>query len=220
MASDVFLTQTDINTEENVNISLMDSQKGGFMKFAKCLVLLVMLCSIFGCTKFSYNNKTYSSPDDALVAQGKHLSEIESKITRSTKKYNKTALVVTPSSKTCEALGVISKGHASSELTGYVADTLKNDYRKFSDYIIKRNMFTSVKSVIDDFPKVAADEAKNQYDVVVYMNLISPNQAGWFAMVKPDYNPQQINFNKIAEPGAPKVESWLDNLDKLISKSN
>jgi len=189
------------------------------MKFIKHLVLLVMLSTIFGCTNFTYNNKTYSSPEDALVAQGKYLSEIETKITPSPKKYDKTALVVTPSRKTCEALGVTSKGHASTELVGYVADTLTNDYRKFSDYIIIRNMFASVSSVIDDFPKVAADDAKNQYDVVVYMNLISPNQAGWFAMVKPDYNPQQINFSTIAEPGAQKVESWLDSLGKVISQS-
>ncbi len=189
------------------------------MKSIKLIVLLVLLSTVFGCTNFTYNNKTYSSAADALVAQGSFLSEIESKIRPSTKRYNKTVLVVTPSRKTCEALGVTSTGHASSELVGYVADTLTNDYRKFSDYIIKRKMFDSVKSAVDDFPKVAAEEAKNQYDVVVYMNLISPNQAGWFAMTKPDYNPQQVNFSTIAEPGAPKVESWLENLDKVVSQS-
>jgi hypothetical protein len=189
------------------------------MKLTKRLVLLVMLSTIFGCANFTYNNKTYSSAADALVAQGTYLSEIESKIAPSTKKYNKTALVVTPSRKTCEALGVTSKGHPSNELIGYIADTLTNDYRRFSVYIIKRSMFDSVKAVVDDFPKATAEEAKNQYDVVIYMNLISPSQAGWFAMTKPDYNPQQINFSTIAESGASKIESWLDNLDKVVSQS-
>lgn len=188
------------------------------MKHAYKLVVLTAL-SIFmcSCSTFTYNQKTYSSAEEALLAQKEHLISIENQINRGYKKFDGKAIVVVPSKKTCEALGVVKTGSPSSEFTEFIASSLLADYSKFPDYIRKRNLFDSVELAVDDFTKPYADKVKNSYMAVIYFQLLSPNQAGWFVMNKPDYTPKAINFSSTAGPGYPKVQSWLDDLEEKIS---
>lgn len=184
------------------------------VKFVVLSFLLIFLCS---CSTFSYNNKSYSSAEEALLAQKEHLTNIENKISKSDKKFAGKAIVVVPSKKTCDSLGIKRTGAPAAELTDYIAGSLLADYSAFANYIRKRELFDMVELAVDDFCKPYADNVKNDYLAVIYMQLLSPSQAGWFVMIKPDYTPKAINFSSTAEPGYPKIQSWLNDLEEKLS---
>lgn len=188
------------------------------VRFVVLSFFLIFLCS---CSTFTYNQKTYSSAEEALLAQNEHLTNIENKISKSDKKFAGKAIVVVPSKKTCDSLGITRTGAPAAEFTDYIASTLLSDFSKYANYIRKRELFDTVELAVDDFSKPYADKVKNDYFAVIYMQLLSPSQAGWFVMIKPDYTPKAINYSSTAETGYPKIQSWLNDLEeKLSGESN
>ena len=129
------------------------------------------------------------------------------------------AIVVTPSKETCEALGITRKGHPQKEIIDYLGNHLESEYAYFAKYLKKRNLFAKVDSVIVDFPKVYSQKVQSKYDAVIYLHQVSPGNAGWYLLVGSNNQPKSIYMDPIADTGHKRVESWLSNIEN-ITKEN
>jgi hypothetical protein len=162
-----------------------------------------------GCVTYQYNGSSYHSSEEALAAQKQHEDEILAKITRLPSSINGTALVIVPSKATVAALGVTRKGNPDPALIDYVASTLFNDYSYFSKYLEASRAFSSVEARTVDHPVGEARNAAGKYAAVIYLQMSSPEQVGWM-LLKPGVDaPIAINFDSLAQPGAPKIDSWI-----------
>jgi len=189
-----------------------------FTNFKPLLTLLLALSLIVitGCgTKYSFNNQTYKKPEQALQAHKDYLNKIESELKVSDSKPTGKVLIVTPSKKTAESLGITRTGQPGKEIIDYLGSYLENDYSHFSRFLTKSNLFETVEPVIDDFPKNYANKKKGDYDATIYLDMKSPTQISWFVMFSPEHEAKPIVIDSMAEQGSPKIQSWIDNINKL-----
>ena len=193
------------------------------VKFKRLGIVLFAVVSVLlsGCGhQYTFNNNSYSSPESALNAHNEYLKKIEKdlKSVSSTPKGN--AVIITPSKKTCEALGIKRKGHPTEDMINYLGKFLEEDYAFFSNFLIKSNLFTSVEHIIDDYPLQYVNKVKNNYSATIYLNMRSPSQISWFILVPPKNKPKQLNFDKMADNGAPKIQSWLNDIKNYLQGEN
>jgi hypothetical protein len=174
-----------------------------------------------GCgNTYTYNNKTFHSADKAHAAHAEHLKSIEDDIEPVGSSTAGSAAIITPSQKTCEALGVTRKGHPDQDMISYVGKYLENDFAYFENYLKKSEMFNSVIHEINDFPQHRAKEVNERYVATIYLELKSPNQSSWFLMTPHANSPMPIHFDNMAAVGAPKVQSWLNDIYEKLDRGN
>jgi len=181
------------------------------------IYLVLCLIIINGCGhQYNYNNKSYSTAKLAHKAHLEDLKDIESKLQPFSTNLLKNAIIITPSQKTTEALGVTRTGHPPQELVFYAGKYLGDDYSYFANFLRKSNLFASVEHRIDDFPKNYANKVKAEYAATIYFDMKSPTQMSWFVTTPPENIAKPFDFDKMAEAGAPKIQSWINNLKKNI----
>ena len=181
-----------------------------FKRFKTFLITFYVFAFLTGCTQYyTFNNKSFSSPENALRAHKEYLNEIQNDIKPISSTIMGDAIIITPSKKTCEALGITRKGSPTKEMTDYLGTYLEEEYSFFSNYLLKSNLFTNVNHVIDDFPHQYANQVKTNYSATIYLDMKSPTQISWFIMVSPENTPKQLHFDKMADSGASKIQSWI-----------
>ena len=185
-------------------------------KFYKYFLLVIFLTVTSCAHQYSFNNKSYTSPNEALDAHKAYLQEIQNNIIPNSSVPKKKAIVITPSKNTCEALGITRKGSPTKDMIDYLGNFLEDDYAFFSNYLLKSNLFSSVDSAINDFPVQYANKVKKDYSATIYLDMKSPNQISWFIMVPPEYTPKQLHFDNMAENGAPKIQSWINGIHRNL----
>jgi hypothetical protein len=186
-------------------------------KIVFCFVLLLIMT---GCANtYKYKGENFSSPEEGLVAQKKDLDDIKSQITPTDKKHGGTAAVVIPTLETFIALGIKKTGNPKQELTDYVGKSLVASYSLMYDCLNQRKIFDKVTLIEDKFPIPMAKKIIAEYDVVIYLNLAGPEQAQWFMKVAPNYKNISLDFDKSKAVGAPRVLSWLENIEKNLNES-
>jgi len=186
-------------------------------KRLEIVIFAVFFVLLSGCRhQYTFNNNSYSSPEKALNAHHKYLEKIEKdlKSVSSTPKGN--AVIITPSKKTCEALGIKRRGHPTEDMINYLGKYIEEDFAFFSNFLIKSNLFTSVEHIIDDYPLQYVNKVKNNYFATIYLDMKSPSQISWFILVPPKNKPKQLNFDKMADNGAPKIQSWLNGIKNYL----
>lgn len=177
-----------------------------------------LLFIITGCGPvYTFNNESFSTADSANDAHRHFLINIENEIKSSTDTTKGSVAIVTPSQKTCEALGVNTKGSPPKEVINYLGKFLEEDYSNFSKYLIKSNDFKSVESFVVDYPNQYANSIHEKYDYTIYLDMKSQTQIGWFVMKSKNPVPVQVNFDNMAAAGAPKIQSWIENIRKIIN---
>ena len=188
----------------------------------KSINLLIAGSVIFmlGCgTQYTFNNQSYTKPSEALAAHSNFSTNIETGIKPITDSpIASSVMVVTPSKETCQKLGITKTGSPSKEMMDYLGEYLKSDFAYFNKYIQKSELFTSVEHKIVDFPAKFVKDLDKKYDAVVYLDMVSPSQASWYLLSSNSDKPQQINFDNIAAPGLPKVNSWLMDIKSKLEK--
>jgi hypothetical protein len=178
---------------------------------------LFALC-LGGCgNTYTFNNQSYSSSEAALTAHAKYLEDIEADIVPIDNQPNGTAVIITPSKKTCEALGITRTGHPKEELVTYLGEYLEDDYAYFGNFLIKGNVFKSVEHEITDFPQQRARALNNKYSATIYLELLSPTQSSWRIIIPPESKSEQINMDGSAKPGAPQIQSWINDIHTKVS---
>lgn len=189
-------------------------------KVTMAIVALSMLAlCLSGCgNTYSYNGKSYSSAEDAHAGHIEYLRSIEAGIVPVAGNPSGRALLVTPSQKTCEALGVTRKGHAEGEIVQYIGKSLEDDYSFFLNFLNKGNVFKTVTGEISDFPRQRAREASKEYDATIYLDMQSASQVSWVLISPPDNKPKQINMDSMAAPGAPKIQSWINDVHNKMTE--
>ena len=192
-----------------------------YKKTKKINVLLFLLAATLclgGCgNTYSYNGKTYSSAEDAHVGHIEYLRTVEADIVPVGGKPSGSAVIITPSQKTCEALAVTRKNLPPEDIVKYVGKSIEDDYSFFLNFLNKGNIFKTVVHEINDFPRQRAREVSNDYDATIYLDMQSASQISWFFMVPPDNEPEQINFDNLAEAGAPKIQSWINDVHSKVT---
>jgi hypothetical protein len=183
-------------------------QRLGICFFAVVAVLLS------GCGhQYTFNNKSYSSPEGAHDAHREYLKKIESGIKPVSSTPRGNAVIITPSKNTCAALGITRKGHPTEDITNYLGQYLEEDYAFFSNCLVKSNIFSSVEHVIDDYPLQYANKVKSNYSATIYLDMKSTSQVSWFILIAPENLPIQLHFDKMADKGVPKAISWINDIN-------
>jgi len=131
-----------------------------------------------------------------------------------------TAIVITPSKETCEALGVTKSGAPRQEFIDYAATNEQYEFANFYKYLEKSKAFSRVESRIVDHPLLEARNVSASYVATIYLHMVSPSQVGWYMLTPGAKEPKQINFDATAAPGAPKINSWIKSIVDNMSKGN
>ena len=182
------------------------------------LFLAVSLLFLFGCgTQYNFNNRSYKKPELALQAHEEYLKKIEAELEPTKSQPSGKAIIITPSKKTSEALGITRTGHPDEKMINYLGQYLTNDYSYFTNFLKKGNLFESVEHIVDDFPKSYANKVKGDYRATIYLDMKSPTQISWMIMTNPEGKAEQIVLDSMAENGAPKIQSWLSDISSHIS---
>ncbi len=187
----------------------------------KGLLIIIALLSFLmsGCANnYTFNNQSFTSPEEALSAHDKFLKNIEKELSPVSSNPQGHALVVTPSQKTCEALGIKRTGHPNKDIIDYIGAFLKNDLAFFSSFLTKSNIFKVVDSVIDDFPPQYVKRANKDYSAIIYFDLKSPDEADWYIIIPPDYESKKININKTEKDPTLKISSWNNDIKNQLQK--
>jgi hypothetical protein len=188
------------------------------------LATLTVICTLLflvGCgATYTYDNVTYTTANEALGALNDHLEKTKAEIEPTPKKAGGALLFVSPSFDTCVALGIKRRGNPQKEVIDYLGNYLVRSYAAMGDFIKKREIFDTVKMEIEEYPVPFAKKNKNKYDAVIYLKLVSPDQAQWFLMAKPNYKKAAIHMDKSLPAGSERSISWLNNIEKILKESN
>ena len=184
------------------------------MNIKKTLCLSIATLSLTGCatTTYTFDNKHYKNSAVALAAHDKYLGDLLNNISVLPVQISGTAIVITPSKDTCEALGIAWKGRPNKAVKNYLGTFEESDYAYFSKYLEKSRGFTHVESMIVDYPQVEARKATGNYVAIIYLHMISPTQVGWFLLTPGSSSPKQISFDQLAEPGVTRIDSWVNEI--------
>ncbi|MCK5311908.1 MAG: hypothetical protein KAJ62_07360 [Desulfobacteraceae bacterium] len=169
--------------------------------------------------QYTFNKKSYTSSESALNAHRDYLVKIENELKPISSIPKGNAIIITPSKKTCEALGINRQGHPTEEMINYLGTYLEEDYAFFSKFLIKSNLFTSVNHVINDYPIQYAKNVKNNYSATIFLSMKSPSQTSWMIMVFPENEPKQIHIDQQAENGSQIVQSWIKSIKTCIGSN-
>lgn len=184
------------------------------MKAIPKIALIALLSFLAGCASYyySYLGVKHKTPERALAAQAEYLESIERDITRLPTPSANSALVLTPSRSTVEALGVTRTGSPKQELVDYIATTSMRDYSAFGGYLRASGAFFQVSSRVVDFPQMEAKRERENFDAVIYLHAKSPSQVGWFVVTPNDKTPSPIIFDALSADGAPRIDSWVRSI--------
>lgn len=180
----------------------------------KLPVLLIIACLIgCGCStiRYTYNGKNYGSSEEALAAHAKDIDGIVSEVAVRKDPINAKVLIVTPNSTTTSSIGINRKGTPAQPIIDFLGIYMERDFAARSKALQKSNAFTTVDARIAEFPVKEARASLDNYAAVVYLNMISPTQVGWYLLKSQDAPPVQINTDAMAK-GAQRTESWIDSI--------
>lgn len=189
-------------------------------KFKKVVLgVLTLTAAIFlsGCaTTYSFNNQTYKSADTAIQAHQDFLNSIlpQIKPVVETAKIKK-VLIVTPTKATCEKLGITKTGSPKREILDYLGTYLKNDFAFHQKFLEKSNMFEVIEHEYAEIPRNAAKNKVGEYDFVVYLDMISPQQISWY-ITSAEGSDKQINIDNMAPVGSARIQSWLSDINSKL----
>lgn len=186
------------------------------MKTHHYLSAFFVIFFLSGCYTYTYNNKNFQSADAALSAHENDLALYTTQITESTVKISGKALVVTPTKKTTEALGITTKNSPPPKLIDYLGRYQERDYLAFSEYLKASNAFDDVVLKVVAHPVVYAKDAVNDYAATIYLRMLSPTQISWYMITPNTGEPQQINFDNLANTGSERINSWVKD---IVSKA-
>ncbi len=172
-------------------------------------LLCALLLLLGGCVTYTYNGGSYHSADEALAAQQQFNDQTLAHVTRLKHADPGTALVILPSRSTIEANGVTRTGTPDHKVIDYVVTLLSNDYSYFPRYLEASGAFAKVENRVVDYPLREAHDAQGKYAAVVYLHMISPQQVGWFVLKPGAQAPTAVNFDTMAQAGAPRIDSWV-----------
>ncbi len=173
-------------------------------------VLIGLLLS--GCSTYSYNGETYHSPDDAVAAQRQFEEKTLANIAILARTNPGTAIVIIPSKSTIEATGVTRKGSPEKKYVDFVANELNSDYEYFPKYLQASKAFSVVEARVVDHTTQEARRVAAGYAATVYLQMLSPDQVGWYLLTPNSSAPIEVHFDGTAQPGAPKVDSWVRSI--------
>ncbi|MDP2853421.1 MAG: hypothetical protein Q8O28_04140 [Smithellaceae bacterium] len=195
----------------------MTNVKLRLFKLSFCFVVLLLM---MGCgNTYKYKGQNFHSPEEALNAQKIDLCDIKSQITPIQKKRGGTAAVVIPTFETFVALGVKKTGNPKQELSDYIGKILVASNSTMYDLIDQRKIFDKVTLIEDNYPIPVVKKIIAEYDVVIYLDLVSPEQAQWFMRVTPDYKIMPLNSDKSKVVRYPGTLSWLENIENNLDET-
>ena len=191
-------------------------------RLSKAVFCFVLSLTIIGCAGYTYKYKgqNFHSQEEALNALKIDLYDVKTQITPTMKTNGGVAAVVIPTSDTFVALGISKIGHPEKELTDYIGKYLVVSNTAMYDFIDKRKIFNKVILVVDDYPTVAAKKIIAEYDVVIYLDLVSPEQAQWFMRAAPKYKNVPIKADESRTFGYHRIMSWLENIENNLNNSD
>jgi hypothetical protein len=190
------------------------------MKIITLFLGIVIALSLSGCNSYRFNNQNYSNASDALAAHSKYLEETKQNISIRKATIPGKVMVITPTKETCEAVGITRTGTPKKELTAYLGEFMESDYAYFSKFLSASRAFSNVESRIADYPIKDAHALSGKYSAIIYLHILSPSQIGWYVLKSGSHQPIQINIDAKAAPGAPKIDSWIDNIIAIYSSKS
>jgi hypothetical protein len=186
------------------------------VKLHNYLLAFFVIFFLSGCSNYTYNNRNFQSADAALSAHENDIALYTTQIAQSTVKISGKALVITPTKKTTEALGITSKNSPPPAFIDYLGRYMEREYLAFSEYLKASNAFDDVVSQVVDHPAVYAKNAFNDYAATVYLHMLSPTQVSWYLITPNTDEPQQINIDNLANTGPERINSWVKD---IVSKT-
>ncbi|MBK7414936.1 MAG: hypothetical protein IPJ38_07235 [Dechloromonas sp.] len=130
-------------------------------------------------------------------------------------------IVISPSKSTTEALGINKIGGTSlpKDSSDYLGQIMENDYQLNGRALKKSKAFTEVDLKIADYPLKEARVLVENHSAVIYLNMLSPTQVGWYMLKSNNEAPVQINYNAIAK-GSKRIDSWIDSATAAYRNKN
>ena len=181
--------------------------------FASLLILI-------GCVNtYKYKDHNYHSQEEALASLKYDLYEVKSQILPTKNKRGGVAAIVIPTFETFIALGVKKRGNPKQELIDYIGKYLVVSNRVVYDFIDQRKIFNKVTLIEDNYPIPVVKKIMAEYDAVIYLDLVSPEQAQWFMRVTPDYKNMPLNSDTSKAVGVSRTLSWLENIENILDES-
>lgn len=184
------------------------------MMTPRLVVVFFFLVTLGACSgnQFSYNAQKYPSARVAYDAQYVHIDSIAKDIRAVPQRISGDAVVITPSRTTIEALGMTRTGSPKRQFVEYVAVTTERDYESFSRYLDASGAFSTVDSMVVDFPQKDAREVRARYAATIYLHMKSPTQIGWFLLTPTSKSPKPISFDSLSAFGSARIDSWVQSI--------
>jgi len=187
------------------------------------VALALLVCLICGCVAeytYYFESRPYHSANAAFEAQQIRFDEILSKISKSPVSDSRSVMVITPSSYTIEDHGLKKSNSGSRKMIKHMSDFAgqfaERGYLFYPKFLEKAGLFSHVDSKISDNPQTEAIRISKEQPIVIYLAVKSPTQIGWFIIVNGNEKHTQINFDALSEPGAPRINSWIEAVATAI----
>ena len=190
----------------------------------KTRILLPLLTALtlgfFGCSaasRFEMNTEIFLTAEEALSAHDTLLDEIDQQIVRRASPATDRLFFVTPTKEIVRERGVdVEPGAPESDIE-YTTQVLYDDNKHFGTFIEVAGLAGQLLREESDNPKARAEEMKRDYDAIVYLEIISPTESGWYLITMPDNTTTPIEFGiDDSNSRYPKIKGWLNSLEKQL----
>jgi hypothetical protein len=175
------------------------------------LVLAVLTLSATGCAlTYQYDGKTYGTRHEAISAARNHLDSTLLQIVPVQAPVGGLATVIIPSRSRTIARAIVRTGRPSSmqdEAADYVSETLFLSWANHIDALRRARVFDEVTVALSDDPAETA--ATSGGDVIIWLDLVSPETAQWYGMRSGWGAPVALPLDLGTPPGAARLQKWV-----------
>lgn len=176
------------------------------------VIALAVLClPLIGCSeKYQYKGTWYTDPQKCLDAQKADQNKLLDKITPLVTPLVGKGLVLVPDDSILWSQITGPKTQLSQKGKEMLLRSLDMSYALMGESVQKRGIFESAEIQRSDAPERLPT---GDYDAVIYLF-----SGQWFLRTKADSEAVPIYFDLSKEDAFERIVSWLDNIEKVLSK--
>ncbi len=165
---------------------------------------------------YRFGDTLYKSPEAALKAQRERNHDVAALIRHTPNPLGGRALCIIPSKNVIERKAIRKSLAVKPEAINYLVSSVELEFDGLAEALQRRKIFDELKIVKSEDPESIM---LTGYEFIIYCVIKGPDQPQWFLKILTVNYPLPIYYDMSLPYGAPRMLSWLNNIEKLAREN-